>query len=131
MAEQLVAAAHGKDGGARCDRRLQRLALRLHEVAGDQRLVAVLAAAHVEEVVRLGVDRLSRPGGRKLEADAAPLAAALEHRDVAAVGIDVHVVGIQPHDAQGGAVAHESSGRAATTATLPTCSSVGGMMRRS
>src|SRR5262249_22748142 len=48
-AEELVAAAHGEDGGAARDRVPQRVGL-AREVGRDERLLAVLAAAHVEEV---------------------------------------------------------------------------------
>ena len=48
-AEELVAAAHREERGARLDRLVQRRALR-DEVGRDERLLAVLAAADVEEV---------------------------------------------------------------------------------
>ncbi len=61
VAEQLVAAADGEQGGAVVDRRRERLALAGDQVGGDHALVAVLAAADVDEVVGGGVDRLADP----------------------------------------------------------------------
>ncbi len=100
VAEELVAAAHGEDDAAGVGRVVQRVALGVDHVLGAQRLVAVLRAADVEEVMRGGVDPLAEPRGDDLEADRAPRAAALEQQQVAAVGVDVHEVGIQRADAQ-------------------------------
>ena len=60
MAEQLVAAADGEQRGAVVDRRGQSVALALDHVGGDGALVAVLAAAEVDEVVRGRVEALAR-----------------------------------------------------------------------
>ena len=73
VAEELVAAAHGEDDAAGVGRGVQRVALGVDHVLGAQRLVAVLGAADVEEVVRVGVDALAEPCGDDLEADPAPL----------------------------------------------------------
>ena len=100
VAEQLVAAADAEQDGAAAGGGVQRVALDGGEVARAQRLVAVLAAAEVEEVVRVRVDRVAEPGARQLEADPAPGAAALEQQQVAAVGVDVHQVGIERAHAQ-------------------------------
>ena len=54
VAEQLIAAADREHDGAVVDRGRDRLALGLTHVRGDQLLVAVLAAADVEQVVRAG-----------------------------------------------------------------------------
>src|SRR5262249_42252418 len=95
-AEQLVAAADREEGGPGLDRGAEHLALP-GEIARYQRLLAVLAAADVEEVdpgrnVRLEADRqdleLVTPESRPLGQDG----------DVAAVGIDVEVVRIQVTD---------------------------------
>ena len=63
MAEQLEAAADAEDERPARGRGVQRVALGLDEVVRAQALVAVLAAAEVEEVVRVGVDpaRRGRP----------------------------------------------------------------------
>jgi hypothetical protein len=61
-AEQLVAAADGEEGGALLDGLAQRLRLR-REVVRDERLLAVLAAADVEEVDLAGRD--ARAAGRR------------------------------------------------------------------
>ena len=95
VAEQLVAAAHGEHHGAAVGRAVEGVALRLGHVVGHGGLVAVLAAAHVEEVVRVRVERLAEARGGMLEAEPAPLAARAQHGDVAAVGVDVHQLGIE------------------------------------
>jgi kynurenine formamidase len=94
VAEQLVAAADGEQHSAVGDRRGERVALAIRHVGGDGALVAVLAAADVEEVVGAGVDRLAGAGAGPLEPDPAPLAAAPQEKNVAAVGIDIHLVGV-------------------------------------
>ena len=70
VAEQLEPAADGEHDRAAVGRGVQRVALDRREVARAQRLVAVLAAADVEEVVRVGVDRVADPRAGQLEADA-------------------------------------------------------------
>ena len=100
VAEELEPPAHAEHDRAARRRLVQRLALGRDEVDRAQALVAILAAAEVEEVVRVGVDRLAQPRRRHPEADPAPRAAALEHEQVAAVGVDVHEVGVQRADAQ-------------------------------
>ena len=122
MAEQLVAAADAEQQLARARRGVQRVALGVDEVERAQPLVAVLAAAEVEEVVRLGVDPVAERGGGDLEADPAPRAAALQQQQVAAVGVDVHQLGIQRADPQD---------RHSITTSEPTYSSVAGTWRGS
>ncbi len=100
VAEQLVAAADGEQDGSVVDRRRQRLALARDHVGGDGTLVAVLAAAEVEEVVGRGVDALAGAGGGVGEADPTPLAAPLQEEDVAAVGVDVHLVRVEGEQAE-------------------------------
>ena len=100
MPEQLVAAADREQRRAVLDRRGECLALRLHHVGGDRHLVAILAAADVVEVVRAGVDPLTRAGALVGEADPAPLAAVLEEEDVPPVRVDVHLVGVEGEQAQ-------------------------------
>ena len=70
VAEQLVAAADGEDHLAGGGRGVQRVALDRREVLGAQRLVAVLAAADVEEVVGVGVELVAEAGAGELEARA-------------------------------------------------------------
>src|SRR4029077_10179862 len=83
-------------------------------------LVAVLAATDVEEVVGAGVDRVARPRSLVGEADPTPLAAALEEEDVAAIGVDVHLLGVEGEDAQ----LHQAISR--TVMIEPTWEWVGG-----
>ena len=59
VAEQLIAAADAEHDRAAAGGGVQRLALGLHEVQRAEALVAILTAAEVEEVVRVGVDGLA------------------------------------------------------------------------
>ena len=91
-AEQLVAAADGEHRGAAVDRLGERRALR-GDVGRDQRLLSVLAAADVEQVVRLRERRLAEADAATSSSSPRQRRPAREHRDVAAVGVDVQVVG--------------------------------------
>ena len=95
MAEQLVAAADGQHGGAVLDGGRDRLALGGQHVLGDEHLVAVLAATDVDQVVFARIEAIAGTGGRVAEGDAPPFAATLQKDDVAAVGVDVHLLGIE------------------------------------
>jgi hypothetical protein len=93
--EQLIAAADRQKGRAAPeDGLLQRLGLR-DEVAGDEHLLPVLSAADVVEVVRARLDRVAHPECGHVELVAAERGAPGEDRDVAAVGVDIQVVGIE------------------------------------
>jgi hypothetical protein len=96
-AEQLVAAAHGEERRAARDGLVQRIGLG-DEVVRHELLLPILAAADVEEVdaVRHGVVHADR---RHLELVAARARPRREHGDVAAVGVDVQVVGVEVADA--------------------------------
>ena len=97
--EQLVAAADREQRGPAAGHRLlQRGGLR-SKILGHEELLAVLAAAHVVKVVRAGDDRIVHPERRHLELVPAPGRSAFEHRDVAAVGVDVEVARIEVADA--------------------------------
>ena len=97
-AEQLVAAADREHGRSAVDRLVQRLRLP-REILRDEQLLAVLAAADVVEVVLARHDRVAHPERGHLELVAAPGRPPREHRDVAAVGVDVQVVRIEVPDA--------------------------------
>src|SRR5688572_27970464 len=99
---------------------MQRLALGGGHVVGHRGLVAVLAAADEEEVVGVGVERVAQAGGCQIEAEPAPFAAGPQHGDVAAVGVDVHQLGVEAADPQ----------RRHTITSLPTWSGVGSMTWR-
>src|SRR5262249_14443695 len=86
--------------GTVLDRGGERIALGLEHVGGDRSLVAVLAAAEVEEVVVGGVQSLAWARGRVGELDAPPLAAPAQEEDVAAVGVDVHLIGVEGEAAE-------------------------------
>ena len=64
VTEQLIAAADPEHDRAAPGRGMQRIALGLHEIQGAEPLVAVLAAAEVEQVVRAGVDARRRSSPR-------------------------------------------------------------------
>ena len=94
MAGELVAAAHRQHGRAARDGAVQRPAVAL-EVLGHEHLIAILAAADEVEVGRLGVERLAHAQRALLELEPAPLEAAPDDLDVAAVGVDREVLGIE------------------------------------
>src|SRR4029078_3960551 len=71
--EQLIAAADAEHDRVARRRALERVALGGEQVLGAQALVAVLAAAEVEEVVGVGIERLAEPARLHAEADPAPL----------------------------------------------------------
>ena len=83
------------------------------EVGRDQRLLAVLAAAHVEQIVRPGSSGLRADrGDHELDARAAA-PRRVEHGDVPPVGVDVQVVGVEVADARSSCRAPSTAGRAA------------------
>src|SRR5439155_10867213 len=96
--EQLVAPADREQRRAALDRRVDGTRL-AREIFRDDRLLAVLPAADVEEVVRPGLEGAAQADGLHLQPVPAPRRAPLEHGDVAAVGVDVQVVRIQVPDA--------------------------------
>src|SRR5581483_34427 len=100
VAEELVAAADGQEHGAVRGGRRDRLALGPPHVLGHQRLVAVLPAADVEQVVGRWVEALAGARRGVREADPAPFAAAAQEDDVAAVGVDVHLLRVEGQQAQ-------------------------------
>ena len=93
-AEELVAPAHGEHRRSRLERLLYLLSLG-GEVARDEELFPILAAAHVQQVVRARLDPLAHADRLHLELVPPPGGAPLEHGDVAAVRVDVQVVGIE------------------------------------
>src|SRR5262245_54026194 len=99
--EQLIAATDGQERCAVVDGGGDRLALGLEHVLGDQHLVAILAAPDVDQVMFARVEPLARAGGGVLEGNAPPLGAPLEEEDVAAVRIDVHLLGVEREQSKG------------------------------
>ncbi len=92
-AQQLVAAAHGEgDSAARHGLGQRRPAP--CQIRRDERLLTVLAAADVEEV-GVGGERVPQADLVHVEIDAVALRTARQDREVAAIGVDVQVVGIQ------------------------------------
>src|SRR4051812_31513364 len=123
VAEELIAAADRQHHCVAFRGGVQGLLLRLDHVAGAERLIAILAATDVEEIVRVGVDALADRRARELEADAAPFAARPQQLHVAAVGVDVHELRIERADAQ----PHSAS---TITTVLPVHSTVSGIQPR-
>ena len=64
MPEQLVAAANPQHNRASGSGRVQRVTLELNEILRAQTLVAILTAAEVEEVMRVGIQRLAEATAR-------------------------------------------------------------------
>ena len=97
--EELIPAAHRQHGRA-CLRRGQHAVRLRDEVARDERLFPVLAAADVQQIVIAGSHRIADADRRHPEVVTPPGGAPREHRDVAAVGLDVEVVRILMSDPQ-------------------------------
>jgi hypothetical protein len=113
--QQLVAPAHGQHARAVGNRRCK-VGCVAGEIARDQHLIAVLTPAEVIEVgAGEGVTHAHR---HHLEWDAAPSAAAVEHSDVAAVSVDIQVLGVEMADRDPAHAASSQKGR-----TSPRCSS--------
>ena len=125
MAEQLVAAADGEQGGAVVDRRAR--APRACWRPCRRRPCAGRGPGRRRcrrGRGRRGRSRSPGPGAGVGEADPAPLAAPLQEDDVAAVGVDVHLLRVEAEDAQ----LHQASFSSRTTVE-PTWRSVGGDLR--
>jgi hypothetical protein len=97
-AEELVAAADRKGRCAPGDRLVQPFRLP-EEILGYEQLLSILPAPDVVEVVLAGHDGVSDPERGHLQLVPAPRRSPREHRDVAAVGVDVEVVRVEVSDA--------------------------------
>jgi len=95
--EQLVATAHSQHGRPGLDGAANTIGLR-DEIPRDKGLLAILAASHVQKIVLARAHGVADAQRRHLELVAAPRRAPVEHRDVAAVRIDVQVVRIEMSD---------------------------------
>ena len=96
--EELVAAADGEQRRSPVDRLAQRGTV-TGEVGRDHRLLTVLTAPDVEEVVTAGHECSSDRDRFDAELVPARRGTALEDGDVAPVGIDVEVLGVEMTDA--------------------------------
>src|SRR6266516_4064932 len=96
-AHQLVTAADGEEGSAVRDCRSEGFALR-GQIRRDQGLLAVLAAADVEQVVRPKDDLVSDPERPNVQLEAPPGCPLRKDGQVAAVRVDVQVIRIQVTD---------------------------------
>ena len=121
-AEQLVAAAHREECGSALDSRVQRRALG-REVGRDELLLAILAAADVEELDPVR-DGIAEPDRRHLELVAAGGGAHRQHGDVPAVCVDVEVLGVQVTDADLHACFSQKSETSPRPATMPRSPSI-------
>ena len=97
--KELIAAADGKKRRAGLHRAEQTVRLR-REIIRDERLLAILAAADVEQIVLARPHAVADAESVDLELMATPRRAPREHGDVAPIGIDVQVVGIEVSDTQ-------------------------------
>ena len=113
--EKLVAAADGEERRACLDGSTEIGAARC-QVGRDQRLLAVLAAADVDEVEGPRLERISGLDRGHLERVPAQRRPTREDGDVAAVGVDVEVVRVEMGDADLHAVSSQN-GRASPRAT--------------
>ena len=93
------------------------------QVLGDEHLVAILAAADEVEVGGLGVERLADAQRSLLELEPAPLEAPPDHLDVAAVGVDREVLGVELAEHELHAAASSQYGRASPRLAATPCSS--------
>src|SRR5262249_26835197 len=98
-AEELVATAHGEQGSTALGRGKQTVRLR-REVARDELLLAILTTADVEEIVVAGPDVVADAQLDDVELVTTPRGSTGQHRDVAAIRVDVQVVRIQMPDAE-------------------------------
>ena len=96
--EQLVSAADGEEGSAAGHCVGQRRALG-RDIRSDQRLLAILSAAHVIEIDLVCAHVVADADVRHFQVVAAPRRALPQDRDVAAVGVDVQVVRVEVPDA--------------------------------
>ena len=95
--EELITATDGEHGGPLADALLDCVSLR-GQIRRHERLFAILAAADVEQIVLPGRELVAERDRRHLELVASERSAPAQHRDVAAVGVDVQVVRIQMTD---------------------------------
>ena len=96
-AEELVAAADGENDCAALYRRRDPGPFR-GEIGRDQRLLAILASTDVVEVVLAGANGVTDRDRRHVELVAPQPRPPREDGDVAAVGVDVEVLGVQMPD---------------------------------
>lgn len=93
-AEELVATANGENGRAACHRRFHSSGLS-RQIACDERLLTILATADVEQIVRTGSHLVVETDRLDCELVPSERRAPIEYGDVASVGVDVEIVGIQ------------------------------------
>src|SRR5580765_6611585 len=95
--QQLVTAAHREHRGSIGHRPTNVFRLR-GQIVRDKGLFAILAASHVQQIVLIRPQRIAERDSTDIQLVAPPRCAPGEDRNVAAVGIDVEVVGIQMPD---------------------------------
>ncbi len=117
-AQELIAAAHGEHRDSALVGGPERVRL-AREIGRDERLLAILAASDVEKIAGLRIERIAETHRANLELVAAQSSAPGKDRDVAAIGVDVEVVGVQMRDPDPHATRSSQYGR-----TAPRSSSV-------
>ena len=120
-AEQLIPAADGEESCAARDHLANRIASR-REIRSDQLLLTILAAADVEQVVLAGAQLVADADRLDRKLQPARGRPALEDGDVAPVGVDVQVLGVQVPDADRRHAARSQYGRASPRSETIPCS---------
>jgi hypothetical protein len=120
-AEELVPAAHRQQRRTGADSLTQSLTSR-REVRSDELLLAVLAAADVEEVVLTGPQLVADTDRFDRELQPARRRPAFEDGNVAPVGVDVQVLGVEMPDADRRHAARSQYGRASPRSETIRCS---------
>jgi len=67
----------------------------LDEVGGDQRLPAILPAAKERDVDRAPIDIGTDPDRHQIDCHTAPGTTLRQRQNIAAVAIDIHLLGVQ------------------------------------
>jgi hypothetical protein len=119
--EELVSAAHRQQRRTAPDGLPQSTTSR-REVRGDELLLAILAAADVEQVVLAGLQLVADANRLDCELQPARGRPSLEDSDVAPVGVDVQVLGVQVPDANRRHAARSQYGRASPRSATIRCS---------
>ena len=93
------------------------------EILGHEHLIAILPAADQVQVGRLGVERLADAQRPLLELEAAPFEPPPDDLDVAAVGVDREVLGVELAEHELHAAASSQYGLASPRLAATRCSS--------
>ena len=111
-ARELYPSTHPQERGPVLRGRTKRGRLCVGQVVRHDALVAILSSPEVVEVVSARLDTVAEPDFGDLQGEPAPLQPLGEHGDVAPVGVDVHLGGVEVAQADR---AHASSQKACAT----------------